>query len=422
MSIHYINTIFKEVTDKYPDWPSLQQYLESDACGNMRILDKSDNGLCIIRHDKGSTDRHFRSVVWDTIQNKPVCIAPSKPADTEFPYDTLQDAIVAGAVCEEFFDGFMINCFRRAGDPQLYITSRSKLDASGRFYSSKTFRQLFMEAYINSYLYSEHVQDNEALIQGDYAFLPGPDVSSGETARFYSFLVQHKDNHIVDPITVNCVKLIHIGVVLADGTIDMREHFMEFRGEPNVVPFFPTIQYGSEDGQTTIKDWISIIFKQRSYTFQGVVIKDLMGNRWRFRSDKYTAVRALRGNTASHIDRYAQLYTQNLTQMYLQYYPEDAFTFSFHSFYMNTITNNMYYAYVDLYIRKTITARQIDKMYHPHLYALHGQYLATKKVITVDDVFQYLYRQPWQRIAFLIKQSQDAYFKQRSVAVESQSF
>lgn len=420
MSIHYNNTIFKELTDKYPDWLSLQQHLESDACGNLRILDKSENGLCIIRHEKGSTDRHFRSVVWDTLQNKPVCIAPSKPSDNEFPYSTLQDAITAGAVCEEFFDGFMINCFRRAGDPQLYITSRSKLDASGRFYSSKTFRQLFMEAYINPYLYSDHTQDNDALIQGDYAFLPGPDVSAGETSRFYSFLVQHKENRIVDPITVNRVKLIHIGVVLADGTIDMREHFTEFREELNTTSFFPTLQTGSVDALTPVKDWISIIFKQRAYTFQGLVIKDLMGNRWRFRSDKYMAVRALRGNTSSHIDRYAQLYTQNLTHMYLQYYPEDAFTFSFHSFYVNTIVNNMYHAYVDLHVRRTILIQQIDKMYHSHLYAIHAQYLSTKKVIVLDDVLQYLYRQPWQRVAFLIKQSQNAYFRQLSSTIELQ--
>jgi len=418
MSIHYNNAIFKELTEKYPDWVSLQQHLESEQGGNLRIVDKSDNGMCIIRYEKGfSTNRHFRSVVWDTIKNQPLCIAPSKPMDTKFPHDVLQDAIGAGMICEEFFDGFMINCFRRAGDPQLYITSRSKVDASGRFYSSKTFRQLFMEAYINPYLYTECTQDNESLIQGDFTFLPGPNESAGETSRFYSFLVQHKENRIVDPITVNCVKLVHTGIVLGDGSIEMHEHFSEFRGEPNMSSFFPVVEYGSESGKTLVNEWVAIIFKQRLYSFQGLVIKDTAGNRWRFRSDKYNAVRSLRGNTSQHIDRYSQLYTQNLTHMYLQYYPEDGFIFSFHSFYMNTIAHNMYHAYVDLRIRKSITAVQIDKMFHSHLYALHSQYISTKKMIKVEDVVQYLYRLPWQRIAFLLKRTEDSYFKQLSTSI-----
>ena len=49
---------------------------------------------------------------------------------------------------EEFLEGFMINCFHLAGETSLFITSRSKLDASGHFYSEKSFRQLFVEAYL----------------------------------------------------------------------------------------------------------------------------------------------------------------------------------------------------------------------------------------------------------------------------------
>ena len=126
----------------------------------------------------------FRSVVWNTKTNRPVCVAPPKASTEEFPYKTLKEATDAGIVCQELLEGFMINCFKVVGDETLHITSRSKLNAAGKFYSEKSFRELFMETYE----------------QNGHINIPSPETSINQVSVFSSFLVQHKEHRIVKPL------------------------------------------------------------------------------------------------------------------------------------------------------------------------------------------------------------------------------
>jgi hypothetical protein len=153
MSFSYLNNVFAELITLYPSWLALKTFLESEEGGSFRIVDQDESDMCIIRYEKGVStmnlphSRWFRSVVWNTETNRPVCIAPPKAMSTELPAQTTQQAIEAGMVCQELLDGFMINCFTLVGEKKLHICSRSKLNASGRFYSSKPFRELFIEAH-----------------------------------------------------------------------------------------------------------------------------------------------------------------------------------------------------------------------------------------------------------------------------------
>jgi hypothetical protein len=76
---------------------------------------------------------------------------------------------------------------------------------------------------------------------------------------------------------------------------------------------------------------------------------------------------------------------------------------------MDVISTVLYKSYVDLHITKIKKAEEIDKMYLPHLYTLHGIYLSQlrpeNKKITLNEIQVYLHKQPWQRISFLIKKS-----------------
>jgi hypothetical protein len=78
---------------------------------------------------------------------------------------------------------------------------------------------------------------------------------------------------------------------------------------------------------------------------------------------------------------------------------------------MSVITSTLYNEYVSLHITKEKKAEDIDKMYLPHLYSLHGVYLSQlrpeHKKIDKTQVALYLHKQPWQRICFLIKKSID---------------
>ena len=84
MSIHFEVDTFKELIETYPVWEDLQKYLESSEGGLFRIVDRDENGLCLIRYEKGVSkmnlahSKWFRSLVWNTNTNRPVCVAPSK--------------------------------------------------------------------------------------------------------------------------------------------------------------------------------------------------------------------------------------------------------------------------------------------------------------------------------------------------------
>jgi len=404
------NTIFSDLITTYPTWDELQHYIESEEGGLFRVVDLHRDGLRLIRYQKGVSkmdlphSKWFRSVVWNSVMNRPVSVAPPKVTPADFPFQTLDELIASGVYCQEQLDGFMINCCRIAGDNTLYITSRSKLDAAGHFYSPKSFRRLFMESYLKS-----TVDDLESLIQMDTG-MDAPDSSKREVAVFYSFLVQHMEHHVVTPISENKVFIVHRGVTYEDGTIVIDDVNAHCKNQYKIT----NIPLVSDSSDT--HSWIANFLKLQSWDFQGIVFKDTLGNRWRFRNDKYSIVKSLRGNSATSLERFAQLYTQNLTYQYLQYYPHDNFPFSCHTIFMSMIVDTLYNYYVAVYITKTVHISTVQKMYVPHLYALHSIYVTTlrplQKKVNTHVITGYFHSQPWQRIAFLVKKSQDAYFVQ----------
>lgn len=414
-------TVFKDLIEQYPTWEQLEHYLESEEGGLFRVVDRSSPSLCLIRYEKGVSNmslphsKWFRSVVWDVIANRPVCVAPPKATAESCPFFKEEDRENAGIVCQELLDGVMINIFKRAGDETLHITSRSKLDAAGRFYSSKSFRHLFMEAYSGWIVKPEESLD--WLIQQEAQNIAPPDESKGEKAVCYSFLVQHIEHRIVKEITQNAVVFIHKGVFYEDGTMQIKDQLTEVDLPHSSVSLPPTLLI-----QGDLTTWLEVEMRQRSWDFQGIVLKDREGNRWRWRSEKYKVVKSLRGNSPELLNRFVQLYLQNVTPMYLDYYPEDTISFSFYTEFMHQIVKNMFESYIALRVHQSRTVDQIDKMYHPHLYALHGIYLAhfrpIHKKMTANDVYTYVRSQPWQRVAFLLRKYIDSYFSDIQRMVE----
>jgi hypothetical protein len=423
MPLQFEINIFKDLIEKYPSWEELQRFLESNDGGLFRVADKNDDGFCLIRYEKGTTkmdlphSKWFRSVVWNTNTNQPVCVAPPKATADEFTYKTLKEVSDAGIVCQELLEGFMINCFKVAGDERLHITSRSKLNAAGKFYSDKSFRELFIEAFMNTTDSSDY---SEVSIQEHSQEINSPDSSKNEVAVFCSFLVQHNEHRIVKLNNNNRVYLVHKGIVYGDGRIEMVDSPATVCGVSNIenITLEQKAAKGSyakiaaqatelSDDLTEVQRWIKKELLDRDWSFQGLVFKNNFGNRWRFRSEKYAAVKTLRGNSPSIVERFTQLYTQNLIPKYLEYYAEDMIPIAVHMMFMDTIVKILYDNYVDLHIMKTKKAEEIDKMFLPHLYSIHGIYLSqlrpNNKKVTFDEIKIYLHKQPWQRLVFLIK-------------------
>ena len=406
--VSFENTIYKQLIQRYPDFQSLRNYLESEEGGLFRVVDNDiANDLCIIRYEKGVSNmelphsKWFRSVAWNTRMHLPVSIAPPKSASEPFPYHTCAEAVQQNIRCEEQLDGVMINCFRVACNDQLYISTRSSLYATGHFYSPTSFRTLFMEAYLGK----DRKEELEECMQKDTT-MKKPDVVKGEYAKYYSFLLQHKEHRIVQKIEHNYATLLQCGTIYQDGRVIVDER----KYTDQLVFPIPT-------SQQSIQEWFLQMFGQQPYDFQGVVFKDGLGNRWRIRTEKYKMIKSLRGNQAGDMERYAQLFVQNLQYTYLDYYPEDAMSFALQSACMTTMIDHIYRAYTEMHIVKSKSTaevlEQIDKMSHPHVYALHGIYLTQlrpiNKKITTDMIRSYFHKQPWQRIAFLLRKTQNSY-------------
>lgn len=426
MSIQYQLTVFKTLTDLYPSWNEMKCYLESEKGGHFRITEFPEKRLALIRYEKGisnmtlSHSRWFRSVIWHMDKHLPVSLSPPKSTATPFPYSTKEEADSNGCVWSEFLDGFMINCFRMKGDSTVYTTSRSKLDASGTFYSSKTFRQLFMEAFLKKEGLS--LEGLEAEFQEEAS--KWLTCEEGDESVSYSFLVQHRENRIVTPIESSRVILIQKHVLNSTG-LTIYDQFDTFRGQCNglnalVISSHPqtpsSYLHALQSSSTPTTDqWIRQIMEDHPWSFQGLVCKDQEGNRWRFRSDKYLAVKVLRGNCPSSLERFSQLYVQNLVHKYLEFYPEDSMEFSLNTLAINQVIQLLFVNYINLHVAKSITIDSIDKMYLPHLYNLHGIYLTQlrpkKMKLTPIDIHAYFCKQPWQRIAFLIRKNKEAYFQ-----------
>ena len=421
--------IYKDIIAQYPTWNELRAYLESEEGGLFRIVDMDILcDLCIIRYEKGMSNMElphsawFRSVVWNTALHRPVSISPSKTSHTPLPYGTCEEATNGGMICQELYDGVMINCFKMAGDKRLYISTRSSLYAAGHFYSSKSFRTLFIQAYLQLDNHASIGREEESQVD---ATLTGPQLEHNEYAVYYSFLLQHHQHRIVKKIKDNAVILVQKGIIYQDGNVRVEDSPVGLDQTHVSLPSLPF-----PESSQTITEWTQQLFQQRPYDFQGIVLKDKVGNRWRYRSEKYTMVKSLRGNQPGTLERYVQLYVQNLQHIYLAYYPEDAVEFSLHSTCMSTIIDYLYDNYVELHIIKSISKREIldncNKMYHPHLYALHGVYLTQLRPsgnkMTKEAIQYYFHKLPWQRIAFLLRKTQVAYLSFiESIAAENAS-
>ncbi len=395
----YTYTIFNDLITKYPTWKALKSYLESAEGGWLNILDTNKEDLCIIRYIKGVSDfynthvPYFRSVVWDTINNIPVCVAPIKAENDVFNYTIIEECINNGVVCEEFIDGFMINIFKRVGDDNVYVCTRSKLDATGRFYSLRSFKELFIESFCNTY--NVNIDTFNDYITN---FITASNTSdNNEYSLFHSFVVQHPEHRVVQNIIIPRVYSVLSGTVYKDGSVSI-----------NKLNSIPKIEYSNMENME-VSDFVKRVFLNKSWGFQGIVFTDKNGKRWRYRSDKYTFVKSMRGNTPFSVVRYSQLMTQNLLKTYLDYYPEDKMLFEIYSMYYNFHICNIFDMYKKLHVYKSITREDISKHYIGHIYNIHGHYLTdlrpNNKVVTLNDVCLYMYKQPWQRIAHLMNSS-----------------
>ena len=356
---------FATWTSTHKTWPELKAWLQTSEPG-IDIIESEDSAYAILRNSKekegeaaiaedavSETAQLCRSVVWDTENNLPCCVAPfAARRDQKIPSD-------AELRLEDFVEGVMINVFRARGDAETHVTTRSKLDADGTFYSERSFRELFEEAMDAK---RTSLDEIEKLIGA-----PSDDVA----ATFITMVLAHPEHRVVRTVEQANLWAIYRGTVANDGTVSFftedlpvawrpKTYSLTFKGE------FADLKAKFEEIKTS-KPWY----------WQGLVVHSGL-QRWRFRNAEHDRVRKeLRGTESNSFGRFLRLRSQKRVQEYLRIYQEDSNDFQGFERDYRSLTKTLYSWYCKVHKEHSVIFKGLPKSVQPLIFDLHKFYLST---------------------------------------------
>jgi len=377
---------FASWTSTYKTWAELKAWLQTSEPG-IDIIESEDSAYAILRNSKekegeaaiaedavSETAQLCRSVVWDTEANLPCCVAPfAARRDQKIPSDSEMRL-------EDFVEGVMINVFRARGDAETHVTTRSKLDADGTFYSERSFRELFEEAMDAK---RTSLDEIEKLIGA-----PSDDVA----ATFITMVLAHPEHRVVRTVEQANLWAIYRGTVANDGTVSFftedlptawrpKTYSMTFKGE------FADLKAKFEEIKAS-KPWY----------WQGLVVHSGL-QRWRFRNAEHDRVRKeLRGTESNSFGRFLRLRAQKRVQEYLRIYQEDSNDFQSFEHDYRSLTKTLYAWYCKVHKEHSVVFKSLPKSVQPLVFDLHKFYLSNLRpqnktlhmVEVIDWIVSYL--------------------------------
>ena len=348
---------FETLRQRFPTWAELKPYLQSAEGGNLRVVENPDSPLVVVRYTRGTKETAlFRSVVWNTESNLPVCVAPAKANDGEPPVDTQLSST------EDFVDGVMVNAFVTGG--VLQLATRTTIGGNNRFYNDTSFATMFTEALAESSIV------DLAALQG---IMEAARVEQGATTCFASFVVQHPAHRVVAKVDTPTLYAVHVGYASVTGAVTVCERAVNW---PQAFGRLQVHSYATrrfKEGEA--RDMLQRTAIQRGWRWQGLVFKDGAGGRWRVRSSTYTMLRGLRGNEATAEDRFLRLRKEKKVVDYLKHYSEDRDVFWAYEQTLRARTESVLAAYVDVHKAHTVTFKGLPEAYRPAVFLLHKLWL-----------------------------------------------
>lgn len=348
----FTTAVFSELTSTYQTWDALRLHLISAEGGKLRVMTMDHDDLAIIRYIKGTSDctkphvPYFRSVVWSKSMNKPVSVSPVKAQ-----FGNVEADVAVRAT--DFVDGTMINAFRTADG--IRIATRSSLDARGTFYSSRSFADLFEDAF--------------RPLGGTKKFLESVLFDN----EFASFVLQHPEHKTVLSISQPRVYVTYFG-----STKDS----VSMTADPSSWPerlasYAPQVYNEGICFEKSAASYQMMRDQRLGYSWQGMVFQELAGSRrWRIRNPSYTAVRTLRGSESNAMERFLRLRSEGTVKKYLEHFRDESNEMWAFEKSLRERTQEVYTAYTDMNKLKTKTMKQLPYCLRPHVYALHGLYLS----------------------------------------------
>lgn len=356
---------FSNWTSTYKTWPELKAWLQTSEPG-IDIIESEDSAYAILRNSKekeaeaaiaedavSETAQLCRSVIWDTETNLPCCVAPfAARRDQKIPSDI-------DLRLEDFVEGVMINVFRARGDTETHVTTRSKLDADGTFYSERSFRELFEEAMDAK---RTSLDEIEKLIGA-----PNDDVA----ATFITMVLAHPEHRVVRTVEQANLWAIYRGSVANDGTVSFFTEDLPSAWRPKTY----SLTFKGEFAELKAK--FEEIKASKPWYWQGLVVHSGL-QRWRFRNAEHDRVRKeLRGTESNSFGRFLRLRCQKRVQEYLRIYQEDSNDFqSFEQTY-RSLTKTLYAWYCKVHKEHSVVFKSLPKSVQPLVFDLHKFYLSS---------------------------------------------
>jgi hypothetical protein len=367
------------------NWEELRTLLQSAEGGNFRVVEPRDSEYALVRYVKGKSDtsnpmtRWARSVVFHKASRLPVCIAPPK-ANSNLTEEVLNTCVSA----EEFVDGTMINVFRvKGGDAT--IATRSRIGGASRFYEDgPTFEAMLREAML---AHNVTCLDNLLPEQPEAA------------AVFTSLVLQHPANRIVQNVSTPTFVIVHQGWVDSAGVVNITENAADFRvvvagdGDDSFCEV-NSYSLNAIRASRTVDQWVTQQAQTKGFGWQGLVLKDGRGSRWRVRSQVYETVRRIRGNESSTEERFARLRLARQTEQYISFYPEDRPVFYELEGRLRANTRRLATYYADVFRMRKVAYNDLPWPYKHHVSVLHNRFKdvlrAEGKKVDLQEVVRYV--------------------------------
>ena len=348
----------------YKTWPELKAWLQTSEPG-IDIIESEDSAYAILRNSKekegeaaiaedavSETAQLCRSIVWDTEANLPCCVAPfAARRDQKIPSDS-------ALRLEDFVEGVMINVFRARGDAETHVTTRSKLDADGTFYSERSFRELFEEAMDAKRTSLDEIEN----------LIGAP--SDSVAATFITMVLAHPEHRVVRTVEQANLWAIYRGTVANDGTVTFYTEDLPVAWRPKTY----SLTFKGEFAE--LKTKFDEIKTSKPWFWQGLVVHSGL-QRWRFRNAEHDRVRKdLRGTESNSFGRFLRLRAQKRVQEYLRIYQEDNSDFQGFERDYRALTKTLYSWYCKVHKEHSVAFKGLPKSVQPLVFDLHKFYLS----------------------------------------------
>ena len=379
--------IFAELRSKYSSWDCLKKFLTGDEGGRLLIV--GEGPKVIIRYDKKASNfevpyvHAFRSVIWDTVANIPVCVAPFKATDFSGAGPGPGPGPGQANLIQDFVEGTMVQVYRTTEDNTIHLSTRTKLGAKTHFYSRRNFDELVYDT------------PQWPMLQ---SILPPVGSSVGDVYSFASTVLQHPEHRIVANIKEPRLYITSIGIVKSDGSVEIQENPELW--PPSAAALAPDTIVNTSTNITdeSISALLSQQISQRGWSWQGLVFKNTSTlQRWRLRSPVYTPVRDLRGAEADSYTRFLRLRHSYQLNNYIAYFPEEQNELYELERKLREQSQEIFNTYNAVNRGPKNTRKSLKDVAWPlnkYIYTLHGLYMSQLKPIgqplSIENVIQYV--------------------------------